>query len=174
MSTPAALGTGLATLIPLPPLKLTPHEWDKFVATLQNPPGPNQALVDAAARYTRAVDNRYFESVAQQNATMAILRSNEFRCIATVWKDDESWRYDVVHAPYDMFDGGRCKNMLTASIEREYKEMSTELLSSAIVFTGPCAEFHGYTDDTQNYRSLSERYLERKQLLTQVTYSQRH
>lgn len=111
------------------------------------------------------------EGVAQQDAIIKILRSNEFRCVANEryeyvyhW-DDPTWR----NRPNRLYDAnGRCMGMLTASVEREYKEMSRDILSSAIVFTGTCAELHGYKDDTANYNALSERYLERKQLLTQA------
>lgn len=159
----AAVGAGiLPTVSHAEVFKLTPRESEQFVADLLNPPGPNAAFVAAAERYKDW-------KISQ---VLAVLQSDEFRCIAhdniedRYAYNDQDWINRTHSSDYD--SNGYCLRTLTARVEREYGELGGSLLSSSLVFDGPCATIHGYNDDSQNYYDLSERYSERKALLKQV------
>ena len=169
LSIPAvAVGTGLLPVIAhAETFTLTPRESEQVVTGILDPPLPSDALVEAAKWYAHgkwSADQKFGE-------VLAVLRSNEFRCVAHESMEQTYIRYDDprwIARPNRHYDGaGYCKLMLTASVQHEYGDMGSKI-SSALIFDGPCAVFHGYTDDSQEYHDLSERYSERKALLKQV------
>jgi hypothetical protein len=94
---------------------------------------------------------------------LALLESDEFRCTAEKWMDDDADQHEDW---YD--DKDRCTHVLTVEIEHEYGEYGS-LLSSALVVRGVCAAWHRYEwGEGGVYEEIAHRYSERQQLLRRV------